>query len=95
MQLSHLLALATTATAAARVSDRSSSSSRFPRWRLPVRREEQHPPAYGQPLCWAGEIHHPCGGFASGCTPDGILVSSLFVFFFLAVPKRYPLHLEE
>jgi hypothetical protein len=24
--------------------------------------------------CWTGEIHSPCLGFTTGCTPDGIKV---------------------
>ncbi|KAI1207151.1 uncharacterized protein F4807DRAFT_189035 [Annulohypoxylon truncatum] len=24
--------------------------------------------------CWTGEIHSPCNGATTGCTPDGILV---------------------
>ena len=24
--------------------------------------------------CWSGEIHHPCNGATTGCTPDGIMV---------------------
>ncbi|KAI0386703.1 hypothetical protein F5Y04DRAFT_275154 [Hypomontagnella monticulosa] len=24
--------------------------------------------------CWTGEIHSPCNGFTTGCTPDGIMV---------------------
>ncbi|KAK3322666.1 hypothetical protein B0H66DRAFT_639058 [Apodospora peruviana] len=27
-----------------------------------------------EPACWVGEIHSPCDGFETGCTPDGILV---------------------
>lgn len=25
--------------------------------------------------CWTGQIHSPCNGAQTGCTPDGILVS--------------------
>ncbi|KAI0179200.1 hypothetical protein GGR52DRAFT_296272 [Hypoxylon sp. FL1284] len=25
--------------------------------------------------CWSGQIHSPCQGFSTGCTPDGILVT--------------------
>ncbi|KAI2639017.1 hypothetical protein GGS26DRAFT_587788 [Hypomontagnella submonticulosa] len=24
--------------------------------------------------CWTGQIHSPCNGFTTGCTPDGIMV---------------------
>ncbi|KAI6089889.1 hypothetical protein F4821DRAFT_230137 [Hypoxylon rubiginosum] len=24
--------------------------------------------------CWSGQIHSPCEGFSTGCTPDGIMV---------------------
>ncbi|KAI1650158.1 uncharacterized protein F4817DRAFT_328431 [Daldinia loculata] len=24
--------------------------------------------------CWAGQIHYPCDGSTTGCTPDGIMV---------------------
>ncbi|KAI1662722.1 hypothetical protein F4813DRAFT_8534 [Daldinia decipiens] len=24
--------------------------------------------------CWAGQIHYPCNGSTTGCTPDGIMV---------------------
>jgi hypothetical protein len=26
------------------------------------------------PACWVGNIHSPCNGFQTGCTPDGMLV---------------------
>ena len=27
--------------------------------------------------CWTGQIHSPCNGAQTGCTPDGILVSAI------------------
>ncbi|KAI8962908.1 hypothetical protein F5Y11DRAFT_356719 [Daldinia sp. FL1419] len=24
--------------------------------------------------CWSGQIHYPCNGSTTGCTPDGIMV---------------------
>jgi hypothetical protein len=32
-----------------------------------------------QSSCWTGEIHSACNGFATGCTPDGIMVSIFLV----------------
>ena len=31
--------------------------------------------------CWVGEIHSPCNGSETGCTPDGILVSHCYFVF--------------